>query len=65
MSKASEYAARVQDAKNAPAPCRGGQGWNLAWVTESGGMGTAQTHLTSEDALRLAKWILDTFGDDE
>jgi hypothetical protein len=65
MSKASEHAARVQAAKNAPAACPGGRGWNIASVTDDGKAAIHQAYLSSEEALKLARWILATFGDDE
>lgn len=61
MSKASEWAERREG--EPPAITLLG-GWDFA-VNSAGGMNVAEvTSFRASEALRLARWILDTFGDE-
>jgi hypothetical protein len=61
VSKASEYAERVAAAEQAPEPFMGKS--NFA-VRQNGEMWANGTSLTPSEALALADWIYETFGEE-
>lgn len=64
MSKASEFAAKVKAAAAIPEPFQCGSPITARFgVTHNGGMSTHVATLSADEALALARWILDTFGE--
>jgi len=65
MSKASEYAAKM-DARHrraARAPTFSCGDWTCAYVSGSGQLELLAGTLTPPEALALAAWIVETFGE--
>lgn len=62
MSKASEYAKAVDVYRNMRPPTFPG---NQAFVCEDGRLRVNAIYLPPKEAIELAHWILDTFGDGE
>ena len=62
MSIASDHAHRVKAAQQRPESFAS-EGHVIAHVTDGGQLGTAGTYLNPDEALRLAQWIIRTFGE--
>lgn len=77
MSKASDYAFWIAQAEtnlelarqrhirvtsSEPKPCKDKYETTMAYVTRDGRLALFQGHFESAEALRLAEWLVDTFG---
>lgn len=63
MSKASEYADRIRASKDEPPPFKRRDKITMAHVTHQGELWLVSGVCTVNEALLLADWIYETFGD--